>query len=281
MRAALCLSLLSLAACKKAPPDAPKELADLGLFLFAHFEDEDTAELEQGLINLKPLIAGMDLDADAKDLAVTMPILDGDNLGGLSIPSGADASVQVPVALPALSDHSTAKNKKLAVEPNQVCIESETTKWAGREFLTDESCWEGGGCDRLETLTEVRKESILAKVWYDQYKTYRSFTLEDEDGNTYDAVIARTWTEEVFPADGGNNSWDQLFQLDIYIDDGNQALRWFVMWSSVTLGGIGDDAYSQLVVDGVADAYIYGDEFISGTIDACKNDRNAEKPDRE
>jgi hypothetical protein len=267
--------------CAKPPAEAPKELGDLGLFLFKHFEDEDPAEMAAGLLNLRGQVQAMDLSADPKDIAVTMPILEGDNLGGLSIPAGIDAELQVPIALAGESVHPIDKQPILALEPNQVCIESDTTVWAMRDFLSDTACFEDGSCDRLDTLQEVRKENFLAKVWFDQYKNYRWFELEDEEGNVTRALVGRSWIAEQFPADGGNNSWDQLFHLDVSLEAGGKTLKWFSMWSSVTLGGVGDDIYANLVIDGIAQAQLFGDEFISGTINECTNDRNLPKPDRE
>ncbi|MEZ4237164.1 MAG: hypothetical protein R3F59_13620 [Myxococcota bacterium] len=269
------------AGCAKPPPEAPKELGDLGLFLFKHFEDEDPAEMAVGLQNLKSQIKSTDFTADPKDIAVTMPILQGDDLGGLEIPAGISADAQIPIALAGQSVHAIGKQDVLALEPNQVCIESESTVWAHREFLSDTGCFEDGSCDRLEVKQEVRKENFLAKVWFDQYKNYRWFELEDEDGNVTRALVGRSWIDQQFMADGGNNSWDQLFHIDAYIEDGGKTLRWFSMWSSVTLGGVGDDLYGSLVIDGIGEALVFGDEFIAGNVETCKNDRNAEKPARE
>ena len=284
------IACLLMVGCAKPPPEAPKELGELGAFLFANFEatdDETVADLGAGFLNLRDfLMNDVDLSLEPKDNAVTMPVLKGDDLGELSIPNGVDPEAQVNRAVPGVSAHDVDSARVLHVEQNQVCIESSSTLWAGRDFLTDDKCWENGSCDRLETLTEVYKKNILAEVWYDQFKTYRSFEIEDENGDVYTVVAARAWIEEVFPAQGGGgNSWDQLFQMDVYIpnpDKPKETLRWFSMWSSITLGGLGDDAYGNLVVDGIDEAYTYGDEFISNKnqLEACTNDRNMEKPDR-
>jgi hypothetical protein len=273
------LSLL-LVGCSKPPPEAPKELGDLGLFLFQHFEDEDPAELAAGLANLRPFVAETDFALEAKDRAVTMPILDGEALGSLSIPAGADSAKQVPVALSGKSTHPLDGQKALAVESNQVCIESSSTVWARREFLSDDGCFGDGSCPDLQTKTEVRKENFLAKVWYDQFKDYRTLELEDEDGAVTTALIARSWTEEVFAADSSDSSWDQLFQIDVTYEQGGESLRWFSMWSSITVPILSDDSYANLVVDGVEEAYGFGDEFLDGAIESCNLDRDAEKPPR-
>lgn len=273
------LVAITAVGCAKAPPEAPKELGDLGLFLFKHFEDEDPAEMAAGVLNLKGILAE-ELKKDEKDQAVTMPILDGDNLGGLSIPEGVDAESQVPIALPGESVHPINDQLVAILEPNQICIESDSTVWAERTFVTDKACFEDKSCDRLEVTQEVRKENFLAKVWYDQYKNYRWLTLTDDEGNESSAIIARSWLDQVFPADGDNNSWDQVFQLDVFIENGGKTTRWFSMWSSVTLGGVGDDLYGSLVVDGINQAMVFGDEFIAGDIQECKNDRALAKPER-
>lgn len=278
------IGLFALGACAKPPPEAPKELGDLGAFLFANFEAEDTAELGAGFVNLRELVLKDDLTLDAKDRAVTMPILKGDDLGGLSQPAGVSPDEQIPIALSGLSVHPLDDQRAVHVEPNQICIESSSTKWAQREFLTDDACWADGSCDRLETLTEVYKQNPLAKIWYDQYKTYRHFEVETEDGEVFEVIAGQAWIEQKFEAEGGGgNSWDQLFQLDVAMehpDKAGQTLRWFSMWSSITLGGLTDDGYSQLVVSGIDEAYVYGDEFIEGVQEACTNDRSEPKPDR-
>lgn len=271
--------------CGKTPVEAPKELGDLGLFLFRHFEDEDPAEEAAGLLNLRDQVLAMDLSLEAKDLAVTMPVLSGDNLGGLSIPTGVDPEAQIPIAIGGMSSHGLDDQMALVLEPNQVCIESESTEWAERSFLTDTGCFEGATCDRLEVSQEVYKSNFLATVWYDQLKNYRWFDLEDEDGNESRALVGRSWIERSFPAEGGGgNSWDQLFHLDAYIEDPanpGETVRWFSLWSSVTLGGVGDDLYASLVVEGIGEALVFGDEFIAGAIESCKNDRDLAKPPRE
>lgn len=275
------LSLTLVAGCAKPPPEAPKELGDLSLFLFQHFEDEDPAEFAAGLLNLKGFVEKTDLTLDAKDRAVTLPLLDGEALGSLAIPTGADVEKQVPVALAGLSTHPLDGQKQLAVEPNQVCIESGTTVWAERKFLTDEACFADGSCPDLSITQEVRKENFLAKVWYDQLKDYRTIELEDEEGNVSQALVGRSWIEEVFPGDGGESSWDQLFQLDVTFEKGGESWRWFAMWSSITVTALGDDIYANLVIDGIEEAYVYGDEFLDDDIQSCPNDRAAEKPPRE
>src|SRR5210317_1981129 len=48
----LLLVVLGTSACTP-PPDAPADLENLSEYIFAHMGDEDTRELEAGLINLR------------------------------------------------------------------------------------------------------------------------------------------------------------------------------------------------------------------------------------
>ena len=270
--------MLVLASCGKPPPEAPKQLADLSLYLFREFDSEQE-ELAAGLVNLHDWMLKQDLDLDPSELAVTLPLLKGADLGPYSIPEGADVDRQVPIGLPGLSNYSSDEHVQVFLDTNQVCIESGTTKFARREFLTDQDCFESGDCDELSTMTNVYKENPLAKVWYDMYKDYRRVEL-DEIGTAY---IGRTWMEEVFPGEGGNTSWDQMFSIDVLIPGtkNGTTLRYFAMWSSITVPLIGDDSYAVLVRDGIDEAFRFGEEYLAGEIESCRNDRDAPRSDFE
>jgi hypothetical protein len=275
------LILPLMVGCKKEAPEAPKELADLGLFFMAHFEDEDPGELGAAVINLAPWVRDADYEADLVDRALAMPVLDGDNLGGLSIPPGADASLQTPVALAGISKHALDKQYGAMFEKNRVCLSSDSTVWAERSMDEGDDCLKGGGCELASGTTEERKETLIADVWIDSLQEYRHIDAEDADGNVVEAVVSRNWTEKVFAADGnGDKSWDQQFSLEVYIADGSNTLRWSVFWSSVTLP-IGDDYYVGLVREGLDQSFEFTESFLAGGVsDDCGNDRNLAKPDR-
>ncbi|HHO50359.1 MAG TPA: hypothetical protein ENK18_05660 [Deltaproteobacteria bacterium] len=278
MRSILALSIL--VGCARAPVEAPSEIGELGLFLFEHFEDPEPELIGAGWLNLAGFLQGVDYSLSADERALTMPPLDGPSLGGLSIPEGAQAADQVPVAISGESLYPLDDQLQLMTDPNQTCIESSSTVWAGRTFSTDVACFESGACERLETETEVRKDSFFAKVWYDQHKTYRRFEVEDSEGGVLELIAGRAWTDQVFEGDSGVNSWDQLFHLDVYLADGPRTLRWFSMWSSLSVAGLGDDAYSNLVVNGLEEALRFGDEYIAGVQTSCTHDRSAPRPER-
>lgn len=268
------LTVLATAGCRKPPAEAPAELNELSAFLFQHFEDDDTDELVAGIDNLRAFLDTQDLVGALSGRSYTLTKIEGESLGSLSIPNGASADKQVPVAVAGRSIHADLRtHRSVAMERNQICIDSSTSKYASRTFTVGADCFLDGDCDRAESVTEVRKENLLAKVWYDSYKNYR--LLELEDGT--EVMIARSWLDQVWPADGGNNSWDQTFAVDVFIPDPSQAgtmQRYNGFWSSISVGGIGDDFYATLVRDGIDESYTFADEFASGAISSCKEDRD-------
>lgn len=275
------LVIIAGSACAKSPAPAPDDLGQLGLYMFRHFDDPDPTVMGAAFANLEPHLIGA--GDQPSETTVTMPILDGDNLDGHPIPDGVSASDQVPIAGTGVSGHPLVAQLTLILEPNQVCIESSSTVWAHRTFLTPTACFASAECP-LSTLTEVRKETLIARGWLDQPKEYRWFEFDASDGTQVDVIAGRSWIDRVFEGDGGVNSWDQLFHLDVFMenrDDPATTLRWFSVWSSVTITGVSDDLYTTMIVNGLEEALQFGDEFIADDIQSCTLDRNAEKPDRD
>lgn len=270
MRARLALVALSVVACKP-PPEAPAEVTELSAYLFREFDAEDEEVLAVGVQNLEAILAEKDMTADLNDRAVTLTVLQGEDLGGITPPAGIDAAAQVPVAVWASSTHGLTDHKALVSDPNQICIASDSTVYQSRAFTTDLACWESGECRWIDTTNEVRTETALADVWMDILADYRLVALADGR----DAMISRGLMPEQYLADGGNNSWDQRYTVDVWIpgaDGAAPTLRYYAMWSSVTLGGVGDDIYANLVKSGLDEYYVNTDAWIDGT--ACDNDRD-------
>jgi hypothetical protein len=212
----------------------------------------------------------LDLTGSLGDRSFTPPILTDEFKGGVTGPDVA-AEEQVPVSVAGMSRHDLDTNLGLVGETNQVCIESNTTVFYERTFTTDEACFLDGSCDTLSTENEVKKENLLAKVWYDVFKDYR--TVELTDGRQ--AMLARSWTEEVFLGENGSNSFDQTYAIEVWIPDAtdaSQTRRYYTFWSSVTLGGVDDAFYATLVEGGLDEGYQNADNFVDGEL--CGNDRD-------
>jgi len=267
MRITLLAAVALATACAKPPPEAPKELGDLSLYLFSHFDDEDPDALIAGLEALDLQFQDYELTGDLSDRSFTMPLLEKGDLGGVSAPPNQPVDEQTPVAVMGLSRHDLATNRDLIRKSNYVCIESDTTTFYGRDHMDDVGCFASGDCEVTATVNEVRKESILANVWYDLYKDHRNVELTD--GRK--AVIARSWIEDAFPSDSGKYSWNQLYTLEIWLASGKQTQRFHTAWSAVSLGVIGPDVYTNIVGDAIDGGFTNADHFVDG--EDCKNDR--------
>ncbi len=268
--AAVCLLFT---ACGKVPVEAPDDLGELTQYLYVNYESETGEELVAGLEQLETYMLGLDLSAEVDDRAVTPPKLTDTHLADVAYPSSVDLDKQVPVAVSYLSDVSLADHYELMLEPNQVCIASNGTKYHDRVFLTDTACFADGSCELMETTNEIRFENFLASVWLDEFQNYRNVMMED--GRT--AVIQRSWMEQQFDSDNGSSSWDLRFAISVRLpdaDDDSKTLRFNSFWSSVTIPGVGDDIYAALVKDGIEEGFLNEDAFIAG--EACDNDRDRE-----
>ncbi len=262
--------------CHKAPVEAPGEIGELAAYMFENFDTETAEELIAGTPTLKKFITGLDPgNADLDDRAFSLPFLTKDSWGTISGPGGADPEMQLPMAVVGLSEHKLKAQRELMLERNQVCIESASTKFYDRDFIEGKDCFVSGECEYLITLNEVRKETALAKVWYDFYKDYRTVILEDDT----EVIYSRGWSEESFAADGGNNSWDQMYSFEAWIPKGGDTLRFYAFWSEAHIGGVGDDFYSDLVKTGLDEGYLFADRFANGNKN-CGNDRDY-APERE
>jgi len=262
----------------KAPVEAPEDLGELTLFLFENFDQEEGEELITGSVGMEEYLLSLDLEGKVNDRTVTLPQLPEDRMGTVTPTDGADASLQVPVGVSAISRHDLSANLELIAEPNQVCIDSDTSKFSERVFLTDINCFVDGTCDTLETTQWVRKENALAKIWFELHRNYR--TVELEDGRT--AMYARGWLPRVYDSDNGKNTWDQNYSLEVWIPDPSdegKTLRFYGLWSSVHLDLIGDDAWAVLVKGGLDQNLEWGDEFLDPDVaidDYCNEDRDAD-----
>lgn len=270
MRHTAWLPVLALLVACKPPPEAPEEVGALARFLFAEVDGEE-ASLLSAADELGEFLATMDLAAGLRERELTVAALTAADVEGLTVPDSFDPATQVAVAVVGRSVHGFDAAIELALEPNQVCIESDTTVYYGRTFNTDAGCFEGGTCAALDTDNEVRKENFLANIWYDLRKEYRRVPLEGGG----EALFARSWTEQTAFTDNGNGSIDQSLTAEVWLpdpDDASATLRFYAMWSSVTLSGVGDDLWANLVTSGIDEGFQNADTFVDGG--DCANDRD-------
>lgn len=276
MRTWFCLAAVTAAlaintGCKQ-PEEAPLELGDLTTHLFTVFQQDDAEELKAGVVQLEGLLADKDFTASVADRTVSLPILDTEAQGGVPAPAEADPTLQVPIGQWGQGTFGVEDYIGTVADPNQICYGSDSTKYAGRTFVTDAACFVDGSCDTLETTNEVRVETFIAKVWMDLDQDFKRFDLDD--GRT--VMVSTQWAPTQALADGGGKSWDQRYALDVFIgsaDGSAPTLRYYALWSSVT-NVVGDDIYATLVRDGIGEYMENTDSMLESG--ECPLDRDRE-----
>ena len=271
----LIIATAGLIACEP-PVEAPEETGELTRYLFANFGSETGDELAAGAVNLESYLATVDLTAEDKDRAVTLPELTADDLGGAVAPDGVEADAQVPVGVTNQSVNDVDAALTLITDPNQVCIANNSYVYYRRTFDGDTGCFVDGSCTQLTATAEIRYESLLAKIWIDETQEFRRVDLED--GRV--AVYQRGWIDQSFLSDNEESSWDQRYTLNVWIpdaDDTSKTWRFLAFWSSVQMPLITDDAYANLVVEGIDEGFVNEDAFLAG--EECSNDRDYEPED--
>jgi len=263
--------LWALATGCAAPVVAPQDLDELTSFLVENFENETSTELSVGGEQLQALLEDVPLDGSIADRSFTVSALSEASLGGMPAHSGFNEEAQAPVAIAWKSRFDVEEHLRIVAETNQVCIESGTTKYYGRTFVTDLSEFESQASETLKTTNEVRKESILGRVWYDIEKEYRWVKLPNDEM----AVISRSWAPQAYPTDNGGGSFDQTYVLEVWLPDGTETVRYSAMWSSVTLAGISPNAWAGLVRNGLDEGGRFADDYLDDFADRlCTQDRN-------
>ena len=264
--------ILTLLACTP-PVEAPAEVDELSAYLYANFNgtgEDGEGAMPAGLLSLETYLLSIDLAAeDVDDRAFSLsPLVEGE-LDGATYDSTVDLALQLPVAVPGQTTLTMEEEVGLMMEPNQVCIASNTTAWSEVVTVSGGDCFESGECDLMETTNEFLIDSI-SDGWLDVVTNYR--WVELEDGRM--AVVARGWMPEKAPALSGDNSWDTRFTFQAWIpsEDGSTTERYYAFWSSVS--GVPDDLYTTLVVNGLDEYFLNTQAYVAG--EECSNDRDRE-----
>lgn len=283
MNRSFLVAVVVASACTPPPPIESPTLAEVLPQLFARFDVEDGAELPAIVAQLELALADADVDVDGpsseRQFTLHDPDLrDGggdplgaDQLGGARPPPETDPERQIAVVAFGRSPEDFATNVDVALEPNQVCIESDTTVYYARTYLGDVEAFRNGTVAVLASTNEVRKElSFLAAGWYDLYKDFRRGTLDDGRG----FLVARSWIDEVFEGDGGG-VFRQTYTVETWIADGDGGvLRAYAFWGEIDIG-LTSVAMRDLVAESLLDGFERSDRFAADDDVAayCMQDR--------
>ena len=294
----------SLAACED-PERAPLDLEEAAVQAFVGFDTLPAEELTLVVGDLNTAMSGLDYTGDrearsfeieryfgtaasAEEVEAVLEDLDEDQIdldeegnptlspetalvGDLELPEGTTPADQLGMVVFAMSEQPLADHFALLREANTICIDSETTKYGLRDYGDDLDAFLAGTTDTLSSVTPVRKENILAKVWFLLHKKYRRVTLPDGR----EAMLARSWTERVYVADGGSNSWSQNFTVEAWLptDDDSAVKRLYGGWLDIKLG-LPKDGIRGIVLDGLAETLDWQETWMATGENAdCKLER--------
>ncbi|MBM4365501.1 MAG: hypothetical protein FJ102_04750 [Deltaproteobacteria bacterium] len=250
------LPLFLLVACKP-PAEAPEELDELVGFLFEHFEDEDSAELEAGVANLDTwLIDGMDETREGYSVNnVTQEAIDGlENVHAQIDGNLAGAAVGYPsVHSPQMLIETTITTPSTELYPDSYTA-------FDREYLTDPDCFIDDTCERLDTTIDNDIDYTILQVEVMSQVQYRRVAFERGD-----VIIERTWLirEPVISVDWLQLDAQLFFWALLPDEDGNaRSLQatWFVYTFVDT--DIDEDLAVGLVIDSMAGAAENLDQWI-------------------
>jgi hypothetical protein len=272
----LTLGALSLGTTACKPEEAPAEISEPMIALFSGF-DGDVETLRLATLALETALVDIDLTATSlDDRAFTVPALTADDLGGLTFPADADPEGQVPVAIAGQSANTVADSLALVGLDTQVCIESNTTVWYERAFDTDVACFTGGTSDTLETTNVVHKKSLV-EFWYELFKSYRTFDLDD--GRS--VMIARSWTDQTWTGVQGANTLTLTYTLEVWLEnaeDASKTDRFYAIWSAGDVG-VSDGIFASLVKGGMDEGMQNADAYISGDTDCGVTPNEDDRPE--
>lgn len=282
MSRALPLVVLA-AACTPPPPIETPSLSEVIPEFFTQFDADDGAALPTLTVQLEAALdeAGVDIDGPSAERQFTLydpdaaedkgAPLGAAQLGGAEAPPDTDPALQIGVVAFGRSAQPFETNLEVLLETNQVCIESDTTVYYARTYEGDVEAFRDGTADVIRSTNEVRKElSILAAGWYDLYKDFRRFTLEDGR----EGVVGRSWIDQVYLGDGGGE-FRQTFTAEAWIDDGDGgALRMYAFWGEINIG-LSTVAMRDLISESLLEGFDRGDRFAEDddVTDYCGQDR--------
>jgi len=240
MRRLLALPLLALVGCSP-PPEAPEELDDLLLFLFAEYDNEDPRAMEDGVLNLRAFLDGIaadDLALDASyDARLWQPtLLTADHYGSADPWSGADPTGQLPVMLATISAFSPAEHAALIPMVDQTPIESSSSNVYDRTIDGDADAFLAGDVDVLMTSNSIHRQNLLLDLFYDAPKQFRWVTTDAGD-----ALVTRSWIQQQFTGVEGTNTLDQFNSVEVMIPIDGGSYQTTTLWGQTTLSPAVDD----------------------------------------
>jgi hypothetical protein len=260
MRSAPFVLLPVLAGC--GHPDAPKSLDELCAYLYEHYEDEDTDEMEAGLANLYTwLHREGNLESTFEGYTLTETLSE-DLVKGLK---GRQHSARN--AAGAAVGTSSKKHRLNAILDTLILVDPVLLSpgmYASytRHYLSDPECFLDRECETLELYNEmVTTYALGVEIGTKTNAQYRWFNWEDRQ-----VVVQRTWLDEGAEINKDWLSVSDQYYLNIIFPEGRGTLRLQSTWIVAQLGNasVPEDVAISLVISSMQSVY----EDIEAWIDA-------------
>lgn len=229
MRRTLGMATLILCSGCAETPEASDEFSDAIRYLFRSF-DGDEADLSAAIEVLEEQIyLSMDLDAQgAWERALEPEPLTAEDYVGVNYNPDRDPEAALPLAVAAASPHDLDEHWPLQLEVDHTPWEPSSPDHYERTFRDGEDCW-GESCERLETTNYATKTNLLLTIEYFFYKDFRFIDLnahKEDATSERTAVIARSWYDESFAGEQGENWLHQGSTIELWLPrDGGGFVR--------------------------------------------------------
>ncbi len=300
--AALAVAVCGASGCQ-APPQADPEFSDAAQFAFREFDTDTPARLAFAARALEQqLYLSMDLESDGStDRWMAQAHLDEADVAMIEHPD-FPVGEGTPVAVGKFSGFEPGDHAEYLVLPDQTGTEPGGPQYDRTVLDGAETCWPGGDCEWMRTTNHLIKQNLLLTVEYDLFKDYRWIDLNLPDPSTVPegeeivndgpkrwAIVARSWTDQVWVGNNGQNEIQLSFTFetwiprdgqgfirtseDVNIEDGawttdstgGGTLRLLALWSRTNL----DDSFTEsqiqnVIRGGIEDIFVAQEEHLTG-----------------
>ncbi len=253
----LVLLFAELAGCGR-PPEAPRELNELSVWLYREWDNEDPEVMTVGLQNLQDFLKDIDLEASLLDRSWELKPITSDDVSDIDRPKGVDPRDALGVSVTGLSKWKVAEHAQLQMERDQMPAEPTADEY-NRRFpdVDSSSCFLDESCDPIASENDVVRRNALMSVEFVLYKDFR--WIDTDDGN---ALAARSWLDRSWEGEKGSTEVVQSYSVDIWMPVGKQIWRYQTLWSESKIPGATEGVTLGVLKKSIGDIFEAGDEAI-------------------
>jgi hypothetical protein len=235
---ALSFAVAATVGCKP-PPDAPDDLENLSEYIFAHMGDEDTAELEAGIANLKIWLE-TDSNLESTLEGYTVNDLKDESVNALDDVERSIRDSLYGAAVAHEYDHSMKDLKQTMFVDDWSAVSSGTYDCSERVYASADqpSCIVDGSCMELSYETDsVSSWAGAVDVISTSLGEVRRIDIDGEE-----IILQRTWLEGPSETSGllGDKVelYAQYFVNIMFPSSTGSILRTTATWMDVQVGDI-------------------------------------------